>query len=129
MYHRGNTAYCEACFLEGAPERTTQEEREAHKESEDRVKRKLKPLKEQREDCFKHTQQRARERYGITLTREDWEILAFDGIDESREAKLVNTHERGQVTFKTLLHGQEVYGVFSLGRSCVTTLLPPEHFA
>jgi hypothetical protein len=86
-----------------------------------------------REYSFHHCQQRAKERYGIFLTRQDWEDWAEDCRNSISSALYTNVNGRViQTTHVIYYWGMKFIVVYENKRDCITTLLPPEkdyHFA
>lgn len=80
---------------------------------------------------YDHSKQRAKERYGITLTRKDYDHLC-DRIRRKNQVREVSTEKNGedvQTLFEIGYKGQILLAVYSGARDRITTFLPPIDFA
>ena len=86
-----------------------------------------------REYSFAHCSERAKQRYGIELTRQAWEEWADDCRNSISSALYTNTNDKViQTTHVIYYWGVKFIVVYENKRDCITTLLPPEkdyHFA
>lgn len=86
-----------------------------------------------REYSFQHCKERAKERYGLELTRDAWEQWAEECRRTVEFAIYTNTNGKiVQTTHVIYWWGVKLIVVYENKRDCITTLLPPEkdlHFA
>ena len=83
----------------------------------------------QKEYGYTHTKQRLKERYGLEITRSEYDTLCEKvRKKEYILSNSINKQKKGlQFVFDTMFKGQIIKIVWENHRDCITTILPEEN--